>query len=95
MPNRFSPVIRVSMLAAACAVVVALDVSSGDARVVAPAAAQSSSRPFAVGERLTYDAKVNFLHAGSATMSVESIEAVHGKPAHHTIFDLSGGRATY
>src|SRR5438094_1005934 len=46
--------------------------------------------PFSVGEKLTYQAKVNFVKAGSATMTVEGIETVRGHPAYHTIFDVRG-----
>ena len=37
---------------------------------------QQLSRPFAVGEKLTYNAKINFLHVGSGTMTVVGIEEV-------------------
>ncbi|MEO7086301.1 MAG: DUF3108 domain-containing protein [Gemmatimonadaceae bacterium] len=47
-------------------------------------------RPFHVGERLTYQAKVNFLNAGTATMSVEDIEPYRGHTTYHTIFDVKG-----
>src|SRR5262249_50249616 len=46
--------------------------------------------PFQVGERLTYQAKLNFINAGSATMSVEDVEAVRGRPAYHTVFSVKG-----
>jgi hypothetical protein len=46
--------------------------------------------PFRVGEKMTYQAKVNFIKAGTATMSVEGIEAVRGRPTYHTIFDVRG-----
>ncbi len=46
--------------------------------------------PFHVGEKLTYQAKVNFMNAGSATMSVEGIETIRGRPTYHTIFDVRG-----
>jgi hypothetical protein len=46
--------------------------------------------PFGVGERLSYQAKVNFLNAGSASMSVENVEAVRGHATFHTIFDVNG-----
>lgn len=46
--------------------------------------------PFKVGERLSYAAKVNFVSAGEATMSVEGIETVRGRPTYHTIFDVKG-----
>lgn len=52
--------------------------------------AESTRLPFGVGERLTYQAKVNFLNAGSATMSVEDIEAIRGHTTYHTIFDVRG-----
>lgn len=46
--------------------------------------------PFQVGEKLIYDAKVNSLKAGSATISVEGLEHVRGVPTFHTIFDVRG-----
>lgn len=46
--------------------------------------------PFHVGERLTYQAKLNFINAGSAVMSVEDVEAVRGRPTYHTLFDVKG-----
>jgi len=46
--------------------------------------------PFRVGERNTYQAKVNFINAGTATMSVEGIETIRGRPAYHTVFDVRG-----
>jgi hypothetical protein len=46
--------------------------------------------PFRVGEKLTYQAKVNFVNAGSATMSVEGVEPIRGRPTYHTIFDVRG-----
>jgi hypothetical protein len=52
--------------------------------------AEPDRTPFQVGERLSYDAKVNSLRAGSATISVESLESVRGVPTFHTIFDLRG-----
>jgi len=56
----------------------------------APATRAPGKLPFHVGERLTYQAKVNFLNAGSATMNVEDIEDVRGRPAYHTVFDVRG-----
>jgi hypothetical protein len=46
--------------------------------------------PFKVGEKLTYQAKVNFMNAGTATMTVEGIEQVRGHPTFHTIFNVKG-----
>jgi hypothetical protein len=56
----------------------------------APAPAPSGRLPFLVGERLTYDAKVNSIKAGKATLSVEGLETVRGVGTFHTIFDVSG-----
>ncbi|HET9423938.1 MAG TPA: DUF3108 domain-containing protein [Gemmatimonadaceae bacterium] len=53
-------------------------------------AANPDKTPFQVGERLTYDAKVNAMKAGKATISVEGLETVRGVPTFHTIFDLRG-----
>lgn len=47
--------------------------------------------PFHVGERFDYQAKVNFLNAGTASMSVEGIETVRGRGTYHTVFDVRGG----
>src|ERR1043165_3103868 len=55
-----------------------------------PWPAPASPRPFRVGGRLTDQAKLNFLNAGSATMSVEGIERVRGRTVYHTIFDVHG-----
>jgi hypothetical protein len=46
--------------------------------------------PFHVGEKMIYNAKVNFLNAGSATMSVEGIETIRDRPTYHTVFDVRG-----
>lgn len=46
--------------------------------------------PFGVGERLTYSANINFIHAGQATMNVEGIETIRGRPTYHTTFNVRG-----
>src|SRR3954465_9110544 len=75
------------LVAAAIGTVGATDIS----RPAAPATVPTSFKvPFKVGERLSYAAKVNFMNAGSATMSVEGIEAIRGKPTYHTIFNVHG-----
>ncbi len=51
--------------------------------------------PFAIGEKLTYNAKVNFFHAGTATMTVVGIDTIRGHTAYHTVFDLHGGIPFY
>jgi uncharacterized protein DUF3108 len=49
-----------------------------------------AARPFHVGEKMTYQAKLNFVSAGSATMSVEGIDNIRGRPTYHTVFDIRG-----
>ena len=46
--------------------------------------------PFQVGERLSYDAKVNAINAGKAFLAVESLESVRGVGTMHTVFDIRG-----
>ena len=46
--------------------------------------------PFQVGEKFTYDAKVNAIKAGNATISIEGFETVRGVATFHTIFDVRG-----
>jgi len=47
--------------------------------------------PFKVGEKLEYQAKVNFVNAGKATMTVEDIVPIRGTPTYHTVFNIRGG----
>jgi hypothetical protein len=54
------------------------------------AARHNAGVPFRVGEKMTYQAKVNFMNAGTATMSVEGIEEIRGRPTYHTVFDVRG-----
>ena len=55
-----------------------------------PTTRRANVVPFRVGEKMTYQAKVNFLNAGTATMSVEGIEEIRGRPTYHTVFDVRG-----
>lgn len=52
--------------------------------------AEPDNTPFQVGERFTYDAKINSLKAGTASISIEGFETVRGVPTFHTIFDVRG-----
>lgn len=51
--------------------------------------------PFAVGEELRYSASFAGIRAGSATMKVEGIENVRGRPAYHLVFTIDGGIPFY
>jgi len=87
---------RLVLIAAAAAALVGMADSQRStpvahgARTPAPAIRAPGKLPFHVGERLTYQAKVNFLNAGSATMDVEDIEEIRGRPTYHTVFDVRG-----
>ncbi len=56
----------------------------------APETAPAVRIPFKVGEKLEYQAKVNFVSAGKATMSVEDIVTIRGRPTYHTVFHVRG-----
>ena len=51
--------------------------------------------PFAVGEELRYSASFAGIRAGSATMKVDGIENVRGRPAYHLVFTIDGGIPFY
>jgi hypothetical protein len=62
----------------------------------APASAvRVAPAPFAVGEELQYSASFAGVRAGSATMKVEGIENVRGRPAYHLVFTIDGGIPFY
>jgi len=52
-------------------------------------------RPFASGERLTYDVEFGPLKVGTATMEVRGVENVRGREAYHTVFRIKGGIPLY
>jgi hypothetical protein len=78
-------------------VVLSLGIGAADAEDVRPAPLvwSAQSRPFSVGEKLTYNAKVNFLHVGTGTMSVVGLDTVRGHTTYHTKFDVHGRMLFY
>jgi hypothetical protein len=81
------------MLAAAAGLIGAADhahATSTTALQETASAGPTFKVPFHVGEKLTYQAKVNFINAGSASMSVEGIETIRGHATYHTVFDVRG-----
>jgi hypothetical protein len=79
------------LIAAAVGAVGATDVSRTALATPPAATAEPPFKvPFKVGEKLVYSAKVNFMNAGQATMSVEGIETIRGRPTYHTIFNVRG-----
>ena len=67
--------------------------SVGAQQTAVPAA--PDVRPFAVGERLTYDVQFGPLKVGKGTMEVRAVENVRGREAYHTVFRINGGLPLY
>jgi hypothetical protein len=51
----------------------------------------TSTRPFRVGEQLTYQVKYGRIPVGHATMTVVGVEDVRGRPSYHVTFTIDGG----
>ena len=60
-----------------------------------PAAAPRAEYPFAVGEKLSYSAKLGMLTLGSATLEVVSLDTVRGVESFRLRFRLRGKNAFY
>lgn len=54
-----------------------------------------TARPFAVGERLTYDVRFGSLKVGTGSLELRGVTSVRGEPAYHSVFRLKGGTAFY
>ena len=80
-------------------VLVSFGAGAAGAQPVAPPPSEPALRvapvPFAVGEELKYSASFAGIHAGTATMKVEGIENVRGRPAYHIVFTIDGGIPFY
>ena len=61
----------------------------------APTTSSVSVRPFAPGERLSYDVHFGVLKVGTGSMEVRGIDTVRNRPAYHTTFRISGGIPLY
>ena len=53
------------------------------------------SRPFVLGERLSYDVYFGAIKVGTGSMEVRGIDTVRGRAAYHTAFSLNGGIPFY
>jgi hypothetical protein len=67
------------------------------ARTVRPAAqsAAPAVRPFAVGERFSYDVRYGPLRVGRGSIEITNVEPVRGRTAWKAVFKLKGGNALY
>lgn len=61
----------------------------------APPAPRAPDYPFAVGETLTYSAKLGMLTLGSGTLQVASLDSVRGQEAFRLRFRLTGKTVFY
>ena len=89
---------RSSLPALGFVTVAALAVGAANAEDVRSTSQQTpnvQARPFAIGEKLTYNAKVNFLHVGTGVMSVVGIDTIRGHTTYHTAFDVHGRMLFY
>jgi Protein of unknown function (DUF3108) len=60
-----------------------------------PANVTAPSRPFTIGERLSYNVHFGPKKVGSGSMHVVGIDTIRGRPAYHTTFRIKGGVPTY
>jgi hypothetical protein len=77
---------------------IGMGIGAADAENVPEAprlAPNAQAHPFVVGEKLTYNAKVNFLHVGTGVMSVVGIDTIRGHTTFHTAFDVHGRMLFY
>jgi hypothetical protein len=57
---------------------------------IMPAANSEVSRPFEIGEKLTYAVKVGPLGKGTAVAELRNVETVRGRRVYHSVFKLNG-----
>lgn len=55
----------------------------------------TSTVPFGVGERFTYEVKLGPFKAGRGSMEVTGIDTIRGRPAYRTVFRVKGGILGY
>jgi hypothetical protein len=87
---------RLTMAGATLVSVIAVPPAAAQSLVAQPLTASASvtsapARPFAPGERLTYDVRFGPIKAGTGSMEVRGVEAVRGRSAYHTVFSVKGG----
>ena len=61
----------------------------------APPTVSDSMRPFAPGERLTYDVKLGIFRVGRASLEVIGFDTVRGEPVYHVVFAIRGRAIFY
>ncbi len=81
-----------SFLVAAVALAPLFDAGMRAQDAIAPHAPSltNATRPFSVGERLTYSVKVGRLGKGSAVAEIRGVENVRGRTTFHSVFTVTG-----
>jgi hypothetical protein len=74
----------------ALALTIALGAPEAWAQTTEQAGGEVASRPFFVGERLTYAVRVGPLGRGSAVAEIRKVDTVRGVPVFHTTFKVNG-----
>ena len=74
---------------------VAMSVATTTQAQTSTSTTPADSRPFVVGERLSYDVHFGVIKVGSGSMEVRGIDTVRGRPAYHTTFRITGGIPLY
>ena len=93
---RARPVIRAARsVAAALLLLVAPLPSQSDSAPPPPSRAGARAVPFAVGERMRYQAKFGVFNVGQATMEVAGIDTLRGLETVRFRFHISGGALWY
>ena len=64
--------------------------ASSSAQITAQSGGDVDRRPFAVGERLTYEVRVAKIGRGRAVAEILNSETIRGRTVYHTVFRISG-----
>ena len=86
--ERYTSVIAIGVVAMSV-------VSTTQAQTATGTTTSPVSRPFAPGERLSYDVYFGAIKVGTGSMEVRGIDTVRARPAYHTTFRLTGGIPFY
>lgn len=86
--ERYTSLIAIGLVAMGMA-------STTQAQTTTGATTTPGSRPFVLGERLSYDVYFGAIKVGTGSMEVRGIDTVRGRAAYHTAFSLNGGIPFY
>ena len=86
--ERYTSLIAIGLVAMSVA-------STTQAQTIPGTTTTTVSRPFVLGERLSYDVYFGAIKVGTGSMEVSGIDTVRGRPAYHTTFRVNGGIPFY